>query len=512
MSVNILSLYNNNKDIRVIMDSLLNDPEFVKKHIVQLFSTRKYCKDYDICNDEYESDEERISTNEKYPNFFQKIFHAGDKEQFFRYASIPYNIPESIRHEFNYMFDILKKGIYVYIKKGIIKTFLPFSNNNYTNDWGQYLRVRNGSFSDVLLLEEKNHWNHSKDPKYSTAIEKNPNKWYSNNCIFRNTKYVNGELKGMSDEGDKSIVNFLELLTELCYERDIADVCFFVNPRDFPVLKKDRHHPYDRLYKNGGELPFYGFKYRIIDEIPIFSQSISSIYDDQLLPNDDDIISLLCDKKELYNTKWQTKIAKAVFRGSATGCGTLPKNNQRLKLYEIAKGNKLMDVKLIGLNKKIKVDEDGYVAIIDESKYPRMNKNYKDANSLSPKEQSKYKYIIHVQGHVAAFRLTRELSYGSLILKVNSEWKTWYSDLLIGYKIGQSTELRDKAHYIVIKSDMSDLKEAIEWCTKNDDICKSIAERSLDFYRKHFSNKEYMFDYMQKKLNHYSQVQSKLED
>jgi hypothetical protein len=505
------------------MDSLLEDPEFLasiaKCGIVQSFTTKEFCKKFDICKeDDYQNEKVRIPTNHELANFFQTIYHAGTTDQFYRYANFPSNLDVFIHSTFHYLFDVFKKGIFIYIKDGNINTFLPFSNISYRNDWGQNLKTTKGPFKTVLELEEKNHWNPNFIPeKYHTIIQKDANKWYANYCIFRNTIYKNGNLSSKDDEGDKSIVNFLQLLTDLCYDRNIPDVCFYISPRDFPILKKNRTHPYDRLYK-GTHLPYLGSMYQVIEDIPIFSQSITDEYDDKLIPNDDDIVSILCNKKVLYNTNWSTKKNMAVFAGSATGCGTTPDNNPRLHLYEIAKTNsKIMDVRLVSLNEKIKVDENGYVKIIDKQKYPRMNKEYKEKNSLTPKEQAKFKYIIHVQGHVAAFRLTRELAYGSLILKVESDWKTWYSDKLVGWRVNDNSlagrELRDSAHYIIINADLSNLVSTIQWCMenkRNDQICENIAQRSLQFYKTHFSSKKYMLDYMQQKLVSLSQQQQLL--
>lgn len=508
---------------KILIDSLLENPEklhIIAKCIVKSFTTKNFCKDFDICeNEDYQTNENRTSTNNELGNFFQTIYHAGTVNQFFKYSEFPENLDFYIYSGFHYLFDVFKKGIFVYIRNNNIKVFLPFSNATYMNDWGQNLKTLRGGFKTVLDLEEKNHWNPKFVPeKYHTLIQKDPNRWYANFCIFRNTIYKNGSLRFKDDEGDKSIVNFLELITVLCYERIIPDVCFFISPRDFPVLKKDRTHPYDRLYLPN-KPPYLGSMYPIIDSLPIFSQSITNEYEDELIPNDDDIVGMLCDsKKELYNTNWNIKKNIAVFRGSATGCGTTPDNNQRLNLYEIAKNNtKIMDVKLIGLNEKIKVDENGFIQIIDKNKYPKINKEYKEEHSLSPKEQSKFKYIIHVQGHVAAFRLTRELAYGSLILKVESNWKTWYSDKLIGWKVDDNSvsgrKLRDSAHYLIINADMSNLVSTLNWCMenkRNDQVCEKIAQRSLEFYKNHFSNKNYMLDYMQKKLIILSEKQSKI--
>jgi hypothetical protein len=521
MSNKFKEWYLTNKDF---IDSLLKNPEFVsiiaKCGIVQSFSTKKFCKKFDICeNDNYQSEESRVPTNKELDNFFQTIYHAGTTEQFFRYASFPDNIDMYIYSGFHYLFDIFKKGIFIFIKNGNIRVFLPFSNSAYRNDWGQNLKTRKGNFKTVLEIEEKSHWNPKFiSEKYHTVIQKDPNRWYANSIIFRNTIYKNGNLRFKDDEGDKSITNFLELITELCYTRNIPDVCFFISPRDFPILRKDRYHPYDRLYK-GTDLPYLGSMYKI-NEVPIFSQSITDEYADELIPNDDDIIGLLCDsKKELYNTNWKLKKNIAVFRGSATGSGTTPEDNSRLKLYELGKNNQnIIDAKLIGLNDKIKVDNEGYIATIDIRKYPKMNKEYKEEHSLSPKEQAKYKYIIHVEGHVAAFRLTRELAYGSLILKVISKWKTWYSDQLIGWRIDDNSiegrNLRDTAHFIIIDSDLSNLISTLKWCMeskRNDEICEKIAGRALEFHKTHFSNKNYMLDYMQEKLTNFSILQKELK-
>jgi len=518
MSNKFTEWYLINKDL---IDSFLENAEFAmilaKCGIVQSFTTKTFCKSYNICKeDDYQNEETRIPTNKELINFFQTIYHAGTTEQFFRYVRYPENLDKFIYSGFHYLFDILKKGIFVYVKNGNIKVYLPFSNAVYRNDWGKNLKTTKGDYKTVVELAEHNHYDPKFVPiKYQTMIQKDPNRWYSNFCIFRNTIYKNSELRFTDDEGDKSTTNFLELLTELCYERVIPDVCFFISPRDFPILRKDRYHPYDRLYK-GTTLPYLGQRYPITETVPIFSQSITNEYEDELIPNDDDIVGLLCDsKREMYLTNWESKKKMAVFRGSATGCGTTPENNPRLRLYELAKKNSdIMDVKLIGLNEKIKVDENGYVQMINSKNYPRMNKEYKEMHSLSPKEQAKFKYIIHVQGHVAAFRLTRELGYGSLILKVKSDWKTWYSDQLIGWKVGDNTlegrKLRDSAHYLIIESDLSNLVSTLKWCSenaRNDEICKNIAKRSLDFYNLHFKTKNYMLDYMQQKLVAISKLQ-----
>ena len=69
----------------------------------------------------------------------------------------------------------------------------------------------------------------------------------------------------------------------------------------------------------------------------------------------------------------------------------------------------------------------------------------------------------------------------------------WYSDLL-----------EPMVHYIPIKKDCSDLVKKIEWCKKNDDKCKKIAQNAVKFYKKYLSEKGVLdyFQHMLKLVHH----------
>ena len=101
-------------------------------------------------------------------------------------------------------------------------------------------------------------------------------------------------------------------------------------------------------------------------------------------------------------------------------------------------------------------------------------------DKLTPEQQSDYKYLINVDGHVSAFRLSLELSMGCCILMVESaeKWKMWFSDMLEPY-----------IHYVPVKADLSDLMDQLNWCKKNDNKCKRIAQNSLNFYNKYLTKK-----------------------
>jgi hypothetical protein len=125
---------------------------------------------------------------------------------------------------------------------------------------------------------------------------------------------------------------------------------------------------------------------------------------------------------------------------------------------------------------------------------------------MTDSETSKYKYIIDVEGHVAAFRLGRMFSFGSLILKIDSEWKLWFSDIIDGaYYEDIDAEKIHYIQYIKIRTidnriDEKHLKDTIHWCIKNDKYCKKIAENGL-FFHKTLINKYGIFYYMKQLLN-----------
>jgi hypothetical protein len=85
-------------------------------------------------------------------------------------------------------------------------------------------------------------------------------------------------------------------------------------------------------------------------------------------------------------------------------------------------------------------------------------------------EQSNYKYIIHIDGNVNAYRLLSTMMTGSLILRVESPYISWVDHLIESGK-----------HYLMVKSDLSDLLKIIKWCEKHPEKAREIAEAGREF-------------------------------
>ena len=464
-----------------------------------------------------EHNQKRKNTNSRYKWFKQTIFHAGDTEQFMSYRNydngnlcedkielknnmyqnfsiikqvdIYKNLKSgSVTNTFNYIFNKFKKGIYVKILNNKLNTFLPFSKVGFINEWGDKIKVDRQFLNIEDFLRRLNTMEGRKFN--SRKVTMDTYQWYANNCLLRYEFPIS--------EHDSNVGTFKNMLDELCTNRKIPDIEFFINRRDFPILTKNRTEPYNNIWGKNHKLVSHSYnKYS-----PIFSMSSAERYADMTFPLWEDWCRVQSyegkffpdncrDYTEDFKTTWKNKKPTAVFRGASTGCGVTIKTNNRLKacyLSAITKpdenGIPYLDCGITKWNlRPRKIEGEEYLKTINISKLP-----FSLANRLSAQEQSQYKYILNIDGHVTAFRLSFELSFGSVILLVKSDWKIWYSDMLKPY-----------VHYVPVKEDLSDLIEVVKWCRKNDDKCMKIAENAFEFFNKYLS-KQGIFDYLQKLL------------
>lgn len=436
--------------------------------------------------------------NKVFPNFKQKLYNVGSVEQFIEETGLD---GDSIPSTFHYLFSFLKKGIYLSFVNvvdefslktiTVIDRYVPFNNANYRNEW-----------FDLLKFPEKDYIkyiNNNEKKKFGLIINKDLSEWYANNCIFRNTIYSSGPLKGLVDEGDKSIEEFLILFKNFCYYMSINPCSVFINPRDFPVLRSDHKHPYTAIYRNHNK------KMNFVIDLPILSQVSSDEHEDIPIPTEDDINNEVVNRYKRPKCKWSLKKDIAIFRGSATGCA-MDEHNPRLKISAISKDYPaLIDAGITSLNKRLKVDpNDGVCRYIDpeyliDGKYT-IKTLLKER--MSDDEQVLYKYVIDIPGHVCAFRLSRVLSWSSVVLKVPSKYYLWFEsdnfyDIFgcklngIYYEDIVSMDVLDSVQYIKLRSlsdgvvDVSYLVKCVEWCRKNDDYCRVIGRNGYIFYMKY---------------------------
>ncbi len=420
---------------------------------------------------------QRAPTNPRYSNFTQACFTAGDEEQFeeyrhkqpfhqidksFEMRDPVWNIPLSnlyfgvneftATNTFRYIFHKFKKGIFVQIRSGQVKVYLPFSNAAFINEWS------------ARILHLPDHLQPSK-----TILPKCM--WYANNYLFRCENPLN--------ETDTGYAHYKHMLETLCKIYNVPDVEFFINRRDFPLLKQDKTEPYCAIY--GDEHPLVSHSYD--SYLPILSMVGAEKFADLPIPTPDDWARVCASqtppiffagsKRTLqpfvddFNNEWNTKKPIAVFRGSPTGIG-VGNDNIRRRLCNLFQSDNRFDVGLTTLNTRDHIQDNRICNSSQSTIIP--------AKYLDMRAQSQYKYIIHIAGHVQSFRLSFELATYSCILYVESPYKLWYEQ-----------KLQPWVHYVPISADLSDLSDKLNWCLENDAVCEKISIAARDFYTKYLS-------------------------
>jgi len=415
---------------------------------------------------------------------------------------------ESTLNTFDYLFNHMRSGIYVMVRKSKVVIFAPFVNKDYTNTWSENIKFDSSDNTKETYYKEKLKYYRKEN------IIQDIKKWWVNSNIIDN-EHCTYNRNGIQQISDQYLMELRDLLDNSCKYRNIPDCDFFINKRDYPQLKKTLSEPYGFMFnkddKNKKEdVQLTRCKYE--SYTPIFSFYTSDIFADIPFPCVEDWLissnniypktcfhykntdNLKCndnytkEKLESLNTKWEDKQDIAFFRGSATGGGVTTETNQRLNIaqmsYDLGE-NKYLDAKLTSWNIRDKKILDHPITYIkpDKFQFTASKDNY-----VQFIEQSKYKYLLYIEGHSAANRYSFLMKMNCVILKVKSTViadKLWYFPLLEPY-----------IDHIPIESDLSNLIEVIEWCKNNDDKCKIIAENAKKFYNKYI-NKDSLYDYIE---------------
>ena len=409
---------------------------------------------------------------------------------------------EATYNTIDYIFKVIQKGIFVQILDNKIKTFVSIKNYESSGfDVSKHLKTDPSKYKDLDDFIQK--INKSQYDRYKLV------KLQEDSIYFTDCSISLWEQHPISPghEADWIYTYQYHMLEELLKVKKINDVEFILNFKDLNMLTKDgESYPHFNILGNLTT----PMKRKSKEYIPILNIGSHKKFADLAMPTNDDweiitnkIFLGLCrdaylDVEKHINTNFDSKIPTAIFRGGATGCGTIIKNNPRLKaayltnkFYRHAKygvngpDGLYLDARLVSYKVKLKKHySDKYIRVIDPKSLPmRLTKK------MSFGEISNYKYVISIEGNIAQFRLTLELAYNSVILLVKSDFYIWYQPLL-----------KPWVHYVPVKADLSDLMDKIEWCKKHDSKCKEIASNARMFY-KTYINRDSVYDYMECLIN-----------
>jgi hypothetical protein len=445
--------------------------------------------------------------------------------------------PASVHNTLKYLFDHMKCGIYVMIRNGKVRIFCPFTNSDYRNTWSQHLTLETGSVDQYYGNKSGAYREENVDPDMS--------KWWANGNIICNELSQDADKEKMQYWGDQFLSPLRDMLAEACNQRQIPDCEFFLNKRDYPQLKfnvergepvepygfifdkDDRDpaqdvdlHPQHKFKTYAPIVSFYAAAEDRFTDIPwpssedwegacglVFPQTFIHDKDAAGVPifgNPRDLFTEANFRK--FERGWDDgRVATAFFRGGATGGGTTIDNNQRLMVSHLShkwkddpeKGGvePFLDAAIVGWNLRDKKVAEQPMTFLRQSNFDFTAGRH----HFTPiYEQSKYKYLVYVDGHCAACRYGFMMRLGSVILKVEPRQvadRMWYFPLLQPY-----------VDHVPVKSDLSDLEEKIRWCRANDDKCREIAKNCTEFYQKYVARSA-LLDYVEMVTKHIAKRQ-----
>eukprot|EP01084_Bolivina_argentea_P152993 266760_1 len=437
--------------------------------------------------------------------------------------------PASTTNTLKYLFFHMRCGIFVMIRNGRLVMFVSFCNKDYENDWGGDYPRRKGNqciqdyYANKLEFRVENY-----------IADKG--KWWANGNIICNEHTSFGNEKKSQYWGDQFNAPLRDLLEDTCRSRMVADCEFFINKRDYPHIKFNSKtltpvEPYGFIYdkddrNEDDDLTLKRHLYK--SYTPVASFYCSKRFSDLPFPSSEDweaatgmvypmtfFHTLEKGKAEVqpprdlfteenfikFKRDWGDKVNTAFFRGTATGGGVTEDTNQRLKcaglsvrwkdkinhpeFEEMAVEPPFLDAAIVGWNMR---DKKLWHAPMQHINIKEMNFEGGKENFTPIYEQSRYKYLIYIEGHCAACRYGFMMRLGSVILKVESSCVAdtmWYFPVL-----------KPWVDHVPIKADLSDLAEKIRWCREHDDECRKIANEASELY-KVYVHREACLDYVQ---------------
>ena len=449
------------------------------------------------------------NTNPRYKFFRQVHFTAGDYEQFLQFWDNSSHEKEEVERledsllppqvnsplfkdvstddvfgTFEYIFHKFKKGIFVKFVQNELKVFLPFSKVDYTNEWSDRIYTDTKKYKDLDgLFEQSSHLTGFKLDKKKIHYMKDH--WYGNNGLLRNEYPI--------CENDSGISTLRDMMICLAKERSVPDCEFFLNKRDFPILKNDHTEPYECIF--GNSHPLVSFDREVF--CPILGMTSTDRHSDIPIPTWEDWARVEFFDNKLFGKEFssfpdpfipfsQKEFPTAVFRGASTGLGTTTETNPRLFFSLLSKqqnrdtdGHLFLDCGITKWNcRPRRHSSDMPYGTFDSS----LKESIGTTNFLSMSEQARYKYILHLPGHSQSYRLSYELATGSVLLMWPTAYQLWFSHLLQPY-----------VHYVPIETNIFD---TIRWCKQNEEKCADIATQARAFYEKYLQ-RDSILDYWQ---------------
>jgi hypothetical protein len=420
------------------------------------------------------------------------------------------SLSEAVINTFDYMMDHHHRGVYVSIRGGRVAVFMLFVNRKWKNPLAPVMRVDHGSQAEATAAIRAAVGDAMKPVSFSPAV-----RWTNIGCLVNQvvSNYTPPHVQKEQRDAEgrqtwevpyhhRELRDYFELL---CGARAVPDCDFFLNYLDRLVLRRPEQDgrlvsPYWHLVEPpaGRRWTLRGVRTPLV---PIVSMCTREGFLDLPCVTPDDINRVMgtygpprCSnpyaESDLYELTWSKKADTAVFRGSDTGCGWTIETNQRMALVALSASldprERLIDAALTGPPENLfkKHASERFVRYHVDPRVPRPADGDLDAARLSMPQQSAFKYLIYVEGNVAAYRLAGMFATGSLVLYlVGDGYTLWFHHLL------------EHMGNCIFVQKVVDLPDVIRWCRKNDGECKRIAESGFQMYKDKLSSPDSLLDH-----------------
>lgn len=395
-----------------------------------------------------------------------------------------------------YMYYHMRCGIVTVIRQSRVVLFAPFANEFYRNTWARQACFAAGQcisdFGATRTYDEAKAkvWAPPLRNCASTRLE-DPTTWWANAGVVCNEPHP-------QVWGDGLVDVLYRALERTCRRHAMPDCIVFINRRDHPQLARDTCYDSQPFIWKGGHSPRLSReRYRPSEHCGVLSFYGGPGFADLLMPTQEDWAlaqeARVSDKggdgraPREAKTTWSQRKPVAVWRGSATGSG------QRIKLAQLSWQHQrtarrdrvpiIIDAQIMQWSRRDFID-NGVVYYLD----PRSKDLPRKGRRMTYAEQYAFRYTIYISGHAAASRLGTLFASESLVLYIDAPesgpFRQWLDNYIVRAEWTSNDRDLDpldkrvsRAHVVPVRSDLSNLLDAIRWCRENDRAARSIARR-----------------------------------
>ena len=418
--------------------------------------------------------------------------HEAPKDcRYSRYLAAQHD-PDAGLNTAQYLFFKCRAAILVHIRQGKVQAFVPFANQDYENWWSGKVRFPCGATSPAHYAQLK-----------ARSMRKRPedllpvHKWWLNGGIVCNVMPANVW-------GTTSNAELHHMLDECARAANAAgtplpDATFFLNKRDYPLVRQDGQDPYHRFvgWCRGpdaratatatGAGAGAATNQVPASLLPVFSFYTGASTADCPMPVVEDwkVAHAAEEWAAIRETwPWAHRQPRAVFRGTGTGFH----HGQRYALARMT--HPLLDVALTGFGCRDRV----WLNEADDTVHVHWTASEEDREGIrvqppmDMREQAAtFQYIIYVDGHCAASRFGTLMHTGCVILRVaslqasdcGSQWLFTPGMGLQGVALPDLVAHAEEAgtpwDHVLVSADMQDLIPTLQWLIEHPATAERIA-------------------------------------